>query len=332
MNGVSGQRRRPLLVVDDGRPGHLRQSTALAEGLAGRIGTEVTVLRAPLDRPWCWTAPRGGPFGRRRHLAQWHPPQHPPQAVIAAGRQGALAARWLRDVYRDSSRDVPWIQILQSGLRPGHADAHLVPWHDVGTHTRAIRFHGSLNAIDDGWLEQVRARTPEWGERPAPRIAVIVGGPARGARWSSRALEHALRSLSAAVEARQASLFVAALPRTPSWATSCLQQWLRAHGGTWVGWPDPDRRYDAMLAHATHVAVTPDSVNALSEAAATGRPVRVLMREMATGKRARYLDQLESKGYLCGDDWLRRDTSPPLRERDAVLDGLRERLGDRLFA
>ncbi|HET6586492.1 MAG TPA: ELM1/GtrOC1 family putative glycosyltransferase, partial [Oleiagrimonas sp.] len=78
---------------------------------------------------------------------------------------------------------------------------------------------------------------------------------------------------------------------------------------------------------ADRLVVTPDSVNMLSEACATGRPVHTLVMPPLPDKLARFHAGLRARGLLHA---LEADTpghQPALRETRAIADALRERLG-----
>ena len=97
-----------------------------------------------------------------------------------------------------------------------------------------------------------------------------------------------------------------------------------------LDWPASEPRYASALAHATHLLVTADSTNLLSEACATGRPVAVLGGETARGRRADLLESLREAGPLVDvDEWLDHGPVEPLREAPRVAESLRGLLGAR---
>jgi mitochondrial fission protein ELM1 len=89
----------------------------------------------------------------------------------------------------------------------------------------------------------------------------------------------------------------------------------------WNGARDGTNPYAGYLAHADRIVVTPDSVNMLSEASATGKPVFSLLPQGARGKLAALHAALRVQGYLHDLSDVNISTLPPippLRETASV--------------
>ena len=87
----------------------------------------------------------------------------------------------------------------------------------------------------------------------------------------------------------------------------------------WRDERDGANPYHAFLALADRIVATPDSVNLLSEAAATGKPVYTFATESLRGKLAGFHAALAAGGHVRPLD--RYDpawTGTPLRETEAV--------------
>jgi mitochondrial fission protein ELM1 len=69
-------------------------------------------------------------------------------------------------------------------------------------------------------------------------------------------------------------------------------------GRFYAGPQDGENPYAGFLAYADRVVVTPDSVNMLSEACATGKPVSSYVRYPLHGKLALFHQALEDTGLL----------------------------------
>ncbi|MDX1380955.1 MAG: ELM1/GtrOC1 family putative glycosyltransferase [Xanthomonadales bacterium] len=312
------------LVPHDGRAGHLRQAAALARAL----GMHAAVLPTPLRMPWRGLAPRNAPLGWALHRREWSPlPERPPRVIIGCGRRSALAGLWLREHWGGTPA---LVQILDCGLPPGRFDAVIVPRHDRLRGERVITMTGSLNPVDEAWLAAGAGAWRELAELPVPRVTVLLGGPARGTDFRRAASPAVLARWGDDIAARNGSLVLVASPRTPP-------GWLDAVADGWAGipaarldWPASEPRYASALAHATHLLVTADSTNLLSEACATGRPVAVLGGETARGRRAGLLESLREAGPLVDvDEWLDHGPVEPLREAPRVAESLRGLLGAR---
>ena len=85
--------------------------------------------------------------------------------------------------------------------------------------------------------------------------------------------------------------------------------------------------YAGLLAHAQRIVCTPDSVNMLSEAAATLAPVFVWSADIASGRLRVFLDALRASGRVRDlDATLAPFAVEPLRETARVATEVRQRL------
>jgi hypothetical protein len=90
----------------------------------------------------------------------------------------------------------------------------------------------------------------------------------------------------------------------------------------WNGADDGENPYRGYLAAADRIVVTPDSVNMLSEACATGKPVFTLLSDSACGKLVDLHAELRTQGWLraldTNVDFSTLRQPPPLRELAAA--------------
>lgn len=278
-----------VVWLDDGRPGHRRQAAALAE----RLSPNHARVDARLRQPWRAFAPRSLPLGLAAHRDLVKAlPAEAPAAIVSCGRQGAVALRWLKRYWHGRTGTV---QILDCGLDPAQFDFVVVPRHDGLAGRNVIRTLGSLNPVDEAWLAE-GGHSPEAGS--PPRIAALLGGPSRHCSWDRKWLRETLARLAAAAGAAAGRVDVVASPRTPDWVAPLvagMPERPRFHG--WADEPATAQVYRAVLAGASHLAATADSVNLLSEACATGKPVFVLGGERAQGRIGGFVGSLVADGY-----------------------------------
>lgn len=292
---MSTKSETPLLLLNDGRVGHWRQVTALAD----RLSPQQDVLDVRVHQPWRAFAPRSLPFGLAAHrgLVRGLPPL-PPAAILSCGRRSALVMRWLSRHWGRSPRTV---QILDCGIDPSHFDYVIVPRHDQLAGRNVVRIRGSLNPVDDNWLEQAAldacpAMTPE----RSPRFVLLAGGPSRHFRFDRGWFSGCLAGLGEAALDAGGSLTVVASPRTPAWVRAEAETLGARLAGGFVAWDDSPETaacYRAALALATHVVASADSVNLLSEACATGKPVFVLGADRVRGRVSGFVRGLLEDGY-----------------------------------
>lgn len=311
-------------IITDGAAGNERQALALAQAL----GVASRVLAMPLRAPWSWVAPRKLIGGRlalaARDRAQFASPW--PDLAIGCGRSAALLTRLLRDL---SERQCLSVQILDPRIDTRHWDAVIAPRHDGLRGASVITTLGSLNSVDDAWLASGREAYPDFALLPRPRIALLLGGPRRGVAFEDADADALATAISARVAREGGSVMTSSSRRTPPPFAQRLRQRL-AHlpGSFWSG--DGANPYPGMLGWADRIVVTPDSVNMLSEAAATGVPVHTLVTMTLPEKLARFHASLRERKSLHDiDARLAHNDVPPLRETTQVAEQLRERIAAR---
>jgi hypothetical protein len=95
-------------------------------------------------------------------------------------------------------------------------------------------------------------------------------------------------------------------------------------GHFWGGPQDGENPYAGILAWSDRILVTPDSVNMISEACATGKPVCAFGSEQVTGKLRMFQSRLRSAGFLVNS--LSDDPVKALRETRQVAAQVSERM------
>ena len=101
-------------------------------------------------------------------------------------------------------------------------------------------------------------------------------------------------------------------------------------GLLWTGPEDGANPYPAVLACASRIVCSPDSVNMVSEACATRVPVHVFDASIVRGRPRRFLDALVERGRLSALDDPHAPAGQaiePLRETQRVAAQVRARLG-----
>lgn len=322
---MAGNSEAALLLLNDGRAGHWRQVRALAE----RLGGPSIEIPVRLRQPWRALAPHRFPLGLAAHPEiRSALPAEPPAAVLSCGRRSALVLRWLKRRWPD---DPPLtVQILDCGLDPRTFDWVVTPRHDGLSGPNVIRTLGSLNPVDDAWL--AAAQYPAPVPAPAPSLVVLLGGPTRACVWNRRWWREWLGRITAVAEKAYGSVTVVGSPRTPAWVAEeahSQQSGVRCQSIPWPAAGDTDEAYRAMLAAATHLVVSADSVNLLSEASATGKPVFVIGAERARGRARAFVDALIGGAYavdasMLADALRSGRRTRVLRETGAVAVRLRQ--------
>lgn len=311
---------RSAWVISDGAAGNERQALALAAAL----GVPARVLALPLRAPWAWFAPRRLPGGRlalgARDREGFAPPW--PELALGCGRASALLTRLLRGLSDGACYSV---QILDPRIDPRHWDAVVTPRHDRLAGPNVLTTLGSLNPVDDAWLASGREAFPEFGKLPRPRVALLLGGPRRGIGFDEALSQRLLQTVHAVVQG--GSVLATASRRTPPGFAAQLRDALADRPGFfWDG--NGANPYPGLLGWADHIVATPDSVNMLSEACATGVAVHTATSAPLPDKLVRFHAALRERGLLTEVDEPRANV-PPLRETVAIATELRTRIAAR---
>lgn len=302
-------------VITDGAAGNERQALALA----GRLGLPTRVWQLEPAAPWSWLAPRllagargALPAAQRRQFA---PPW--PAIAIGCGRGAALFTRALR---RWSDGRTYTVQILDPRIAAAEYDLVIAPQHDGLSGANVLTPLGSLNPVDASWLADGAAAFPDQAQLPAPRRAVLIGASHRTVAIDTHYCVSLLEAFAAKHAARGGSFLVSTSRRTPAALSAFLRSaFARFPGLFWAGQTDGPNPYAGFLAHAQSIFVTPDSVNMLSEACATGVPVTTWLAQPGRGKLARFHQALIDSGHLRMLGQAPADTQPePLRETATI--------------
>lgn len=246
-----------------------------------------------------------------------------PQLAIGCGRQAALLTRVIRKL---SGGATFCVQILDPHILPQHFDLVITPRHDNLNGANVLHTLGALNPVEDNWLNQAALHFSTLRQLPTPRTVVLIGASNRAQTLDHAYFNALFAKLSTLHQRDGGSFLITTSRRTPIDLAAHLREMFAPFSGCfWAGNEDGENPYAGFLAHATRIVVTPDSVNMLSEACASGKPVLTYVRHKLRGKLARFHANLRTAGYLQD---LQTDTpiqpilAQPLRETSAIAMGV----------
>jgi uncharacterized protein len=302
-------------IISDGKAGNDVQSRGVFDALG--VAYDVKLVSPSglwkLLAPWAPVAPAerfGSPEGR------FHAPW--PEFAIAAGR---LTIPYIRRLKQLAGLATYTIILLDPKVGLNTADLFWVPEHDALRGPNVITTPTAPHGFTAQRLQELRATLPDAiAALPAPRVALLLGGPNGDFRYTpavAARLAATLRSLSAL----GAGLMITPSRRTPPAIVEFLDE---ATAGTrrlfWRG--EGANPYPAFLAHADAFIVPADSINMTGEPCATGRPVYVFEPEGGSPKFARFHQALRSYGATrpCPDRFERLETwtYPPLHSSGMI--------------
>ncbi len=279
-------------VVTDGKAGMESQCLGLAQAL----GITPVVKRVRLRPFWRVVTPYLRLGGRRQFAPESDSLAPPwPNLVIATGRQSIAAALWIKSASRGHTR---LVQLQNPGFAWNRFDLIVVPEHDRLFRANVISTRGALHRITPSLLARSREQWARvFAPLPRPRIAVLIGGSNSAYRLGPTEMEKLARKLVACAHSMQGSLMVTPSRRT---GREAMQAFTRAVAGVPNHMWDMqgENPYFGILASADFIVVTSDSVNMISEAASTGKPVYVEHLPGGSAKSARFLDGLREAGIV----------------------------------
>ncbi|UNK50996.1 mitochondrial fission ELM1 family protein [Lysobacter sp. S4-A87] len=290
MNAATATAGASVWSLSDGKAGNRRQADALAHAL-GQPFREWPLQPRP---PWQWLAPRRWPAADHAFGAGFAQAlSAPPRLAIGCGRQAALATRLLRE------RGARAVQILDPRIATHHWDLVIAPEHDHLYGANVITLLGSLHPVDDLWLASARRDFEAFAALPGVRTALLLGGASAHARFDDAMYEQVLAQVESIVRNEGGSVLATASRRTPAPVRQRLRARLSALPGVvWGGEEDGANPYAGVLGWADRIVCTADSVNMLSEAAATWAPVFVAGLDRVDGRPRRFLASLLDRGRI----------------------------------
>lgn len=268
----------PVWVLADPRAGTAAQALGIAEALGLPFRTLPLAWSRWAGLPLPFPTLAGlAPAARAGFVPPW------PRLVISAGRRAAPAALWL------GARGVRTVHCMRPGFGAGRFGLLVLGRHDQPAEApNTLPILGATHRMSPALLAAARAEWAALAGLPAPRVALLVGGPVR-AKNGAAGLDPALAAAVARrARALGASVLATTSRRTGDAASVAIAETLAGVPHRLFRWGDAGPNpYAGFLAWADAVVVTGDSVSMLSEALAT--PAPVFIAELPAGSRQRVL-------------------------------------------
>ena len=282
--------RTPIVwAVHDGKIGMANQVLGLAEAVGYPVFEKAVALRAPWRHlvPALWLHPMAAlkPEG-----ARLEPPW--PDLLIACGRSVTALALAVKRMSRGRTL---WVQVQDPRFARRHVDLMVVPQHDPARGENVLLTVGAVHRVRPASLDAGRARfAPLFAALARPLVGVLIGGSNRAYRLTP-AIAASLGQQLAALAAQGFGIAITPSRRTGEAALKALVEPLRSLPHyIWGG--SGENPYLGLLAHADALVVTADSVNMVSEAASTGKPVHLVGLEGGSAKFQRFHDLFRRAG------------------------------------
>jgi mitochondrial fission protein ELM1 len=276
-------------VVTNGKAGMESQCLGLAEALG--LTPEIKRIRPRF--PWAslppqlWASPLQALSPEGDVLT---PPW--PDLVIATGRATVAPAAAIKR--RNPATIV--VQIQKPTIAPSRFDLVIAPAHDRLDGANVISTMGALHRVTPERLEDAAETFQDrFAALPRPLIGVLIGGANRQYRLHAATAARLGSQLASAAISSGVGLAI-----TPSRRTGADN--LRAitaplDGLTTDIWDgEGDNPYFGILALADALIVTSDSVNMVTEACATGKPVHIFDLDGGSAKFTRFHEAFRENG------------------------------------
>lgn len=308
--GVLQEGSLTVWAVSDGKIGHQVQAVGLVESLHQRP------IVVPVKMRWFWCFFPGflKPFfpcifareTRQKLDKIVAGTSDCPDLVVSCGKRGSVFGALCKRLARKHSRDLMNVHILNPIVSPALYDWVIIPEHDPSRPINGITFKGSLNRITEERLKAESRRFPlDRGELPSPRTAVLLGGGTRGYRgyhFRQSNLKDLVETLESWHKQTGGSFMITTSRRTPKAIRKKLKDVLASPSRKvsiphklWDG--RGENPYFAWLEQADAFIVTSDSINMISEAASSGKPVHICPLGGGGGSRSnRFHQSMEAAG------------------------------------
>ncbi|MFA4993722.1 MAG: mitochondrial fission ELM1 family protein [Bdellovibrionales bacterium] len=266
-------------------------------GLAVALGLSPAVKRIKLRSPWKQLSPYlrcGLGYAVSDEGDSITPPW--PDILIASGRASVPASLYVREMSRKNEEKGTFtVQIQNPVIDSTHFDLVVVPRHDQLKGENVISTIGSLHRVTLEMLSSEAAKFyPQVAHLPSPRVAVSIGGSNAVYRLTPREMKDISEKLKS-LAGREGSLMVTTSRRTGAENLAILRKaLLNTQSYIWDG--HGANPYYGMLGLADAILVTCDSVNMLSEACSTGKPVMVIDLPGGSDKFRRFHQTMRNEG------------------------------------
>jgi len=311
-----------ILVLSDGKLGHVKQSLALCEILKGHWGDKVTVKVVDvrykttlLKNLLAWGARMVGARLSRGLLPycltdeSYHSVDSGAyDMVVSAG--SSLAAVNVAVALDNNAKA---ISVMKPGILPFKKfDAVIVPLHDQASkNPHVVETIGSLNAVTPGSLKddfselcKVKKELSDCPSSLEPKIGFLIGGDSKNYFFEKNMLEVVCSQIKMIQKEKDASLFLTTSRRTSPEITQVLKNNFlndsRCKLFVEAALDNPSGTVGGIFYLSNVIVVSGESISMVSEALSSGKAVVVFKPHAfkENNKVKRFLDFLSQKDYI----------------------------------
>lgn len=222
-----------------------------------------------------------------------------PDVIIGCGRR---VIPFLLYIKKASGGRTYCIYVQDPRISPKHFDLIVKMQHDpiIGDNVIATNF--SLNLIAK---EKLAREAKQFGHLfahlPKPYYTIVIGGDTKRYKMGQASLTDLLYKVRSIVELSTGSVLITTSRRTPEFVQEAILSYCKDNKKVYLATPysTGGNAYYAMLAAAEKIFVTNDSVNMISEACASGKPVYAIpLLKIHLGRTKKFLKTLAENNLI----------------------------------
>jgi uncharacterized protein len=310
-------------IVTDGSVGMEAQGIAVAEA----VGLPFVLKRVRIKGAMRFLPARlqiyVPPKRLLRSVASNEPLDEPwPRLVISIGRRSVPIALAIKRIAHAFG-----LHIQNPKVPPELFDLVAAPVHDNFAGPNVVTTFGAVHSVTSARLAEAAKRfAPRVEALPHPRIAVLLGGESAAFSFPPDLAATFGATLAALTRAKGGSLLVTPSRRTRADSLAALSDAIKdVPHLVWDG--AGDNPYFAFLALSDAIVTTEDSVNMVTEAAGTGKPVYVQRLNGNSTRLSRFHELMRERGATRPfDGKLESWTYAPINDTEVVASAIRRAL------
>jgi mitochondrial fission protein ELM1 len=308
--------------LSDGSAGMKSQIDAVAE----LGGWEVEHKTVELSAPWSMLPVYAYSRGWAKFVVPAELCEDVPEVVISCGRRGAMMALAMQQTETGERPHISYICLQDPRVPAKFFDCVIAMEHDSISGPNVIKTRYALHRITPELLKEAQELwESEFVKYPAPRAALLVGGTTNRYRFTSAHMQRLVFELKHMLDKSNFALLITPSRRTGKDNIAQLQLLATEHPAhihlySMTG-PNP---YLGMLTCADYIIVTNDSVNMMTDAYMTGKPLYIFPLPGHVGtKPAQFAEKLITEGAA---RWFTLPLETFSHEATNEMDGLKEKI------
>lgn len=223
-----------------------------------------------------------------------------PEMIISCGRKSALVAASIKK----KQPDIKIVHIQDPQMSASNFDVVVAMEHDKIKGKNVIKTRFALHSINSEVLNSAREKfTPHFAAYPRPYIAVLIGGSTNKYKLTKARMKALIVGLQECLTGTKGSLLITPSRRTGVENIENLKKTFADNKNVYIYDGKSENPYIGLLACADEILVTNDSVNMMSEAFATGKPVTIInLKGHKNTKPSRFAEMIKSQLPMSGDE------------------------------